>query len=217
MDTCTGNSLIKWPSKEWHMAHKHTQRYWEIHKYKHKHTFWVHWNLCWFFICQTMVSKKNHFRLVHVTATVKRPCWHLANLLLSRWRTADTSGKRILDGFSLLLLSSFFLSLHFCRPSSMKFRSVNDRYIFTVEPTNGTLNARVTTYDCSSSPFSLDIFPRSCYHVSRSRFHFIFHFTILYMFYSLDWMLEENMTHLSNNNWMSGCTQNTNGWAEKKQ
>lgn len=70
-----------------------------------------------------------------------------------------------------------------------------DTCIFVVEPTNGTFNAQVTTYDCSSSPFSLDFFLQSFYHVSRSGFCFSFRYP----------MLAENMTHLCNNNWMGVC------------
>lgn len=40
-------------------------------------------------------EKNSSFRVVQTTTTVKCPCWHLDNLLLSRWKTADISCKRI--------------------------------------------------------------------------------------------------------------------------
>lgn len=120
-------------------------------------------------------------------------------------RTADTSGKRISDAifFAFIFLwSSPFLWGNINEISMLAIDT--DTRASVVEPTNSTVNAQVTTYDCSSSPFSLRFF--SSIISSRLKKQILF-FISLSKYFTLDdrKCQQKNMTHFCNNNWMGVC------------
>lgn len=182
--------LMKWPST-------------------HSLSLQVHWNLCWFFIwCR---KKENIFRLVHVTATVKCPRWHLANLLLCRWGTADTSGKRILFWHVVIVVVSCFLQ------DNVNEISMLTTDTFKVEPKKEP----ELYFECTSHDLWLFIFT----FILDGAFSTLCHFLTSYesdftsFLFTCSFIIEcwKKAWHiLSNINWMDGVHTHTLGtWWHK--